>query len=58
VEILAHFGRVAIPVVVYAPLTVSQFLPPLLPEQSNISDVPEILISIPSNVRSESLQGE
>lgn len=55
---LTHFVRVAIPVAVCAPLTVAQFLPPLLPEQSNISRVPEISISIPSNVRSESLQGQ
>ena len=36
----------------------AQFLPPLLSDQENIRHLPEISISLPSNVRSETVQGQ
>lgn len=36
----------------------AQFLPPLLPDRQNVSHLPEISISLPSTVRSETVQGE
>ena len=52
------FVCVAIAALLSVSDTAAQFLPPLLPDQGNIRQFPEVSISLPSNVRSETVQGE
>lgn len=54
----AIFVCVATAALLSVPDMAAQFLPPLLPNQENISPLPEVSISLPSNVRSETVQGE
>jgi hypothetical protein len=52
-----NFLCVAIAAMFGVPDLATQSLPPLLPDQGNISHLPEISISLPPNVRSETVQG-
>jgi hypothetical protein len=52
------FVCVALAALSSVPDMAAQFLPLLLPDQQSISRLPEISISLPSNVRSETVQGE
>lgn len=57
-RIVVSFVGVAIVVTLGLPQMVAHYLPPLLPDQENISHLPEISISIPANIRSETVQGQ